>query len=508
MKFDNIVVVGGGSAGWMTASTLIKAFPNKNITLVESPTKPVVGVGESTTQLMRRWQNYLGISDEDFMTKCNATNKLSIRFENFHKKDGVGFHYPFGRLDLRYLNVNDWFVHQYLKNVPFEDLVTDLSPISQCLDDNKVPTHTIGNGWELSQDAAWHFDTHKFYGFLRDEYCIPRGVTHIQANVEHANTDSNGFITEVVTDNGIITGDLFFDCTGFKRLLMEGTLNEPWVDFNNKTYTDSAWAAPRPYKDKEKELKLYTNSVALDYGWVWEIPTWERIGTGYNYSSKYISDEEALKEFKEYLGPVADEMEFKHIKMRNGMSERMWVKNCISIGLSGAFIEPLESNGLMSVHEFLINFINIAETKDQLNNFDAQSFNHVCKEQFLYFADFVTLHYAMTNRDDTQYWRDIQMQEFNDSELLKQIYELRGCPVFEVPDRLTWEALGANIYMLAGHKINPWTTFKDSNANFWYEGFEERTTALDPYIKSNRQEKQQYTDQFPTSVEYYGKYHK
>jgi tryptophan halogenase len=289
---------------------------------------------------------------------------------------------------------------------------------------------------------------------------------------------------------------------------MEGTLNEPWVDFNNKTYTDSAWAAPRPYKDKEKELKLYTNSVALDYGWVWEIPTWERIGTGYNYSSKYISDEEALKEFKEYLGPVADEMEFKHIKMRNGMSERMWVKNCISIGLSGAFIEPLESNGLMSVHEFLINFINIAETKDQLNNFDAQSFNHVCKEQFLYFADFVTLHYAMTNRDDTQYWRDIQMQEFNDSELLKQIYELRGCPVFEVPDRLTWEALGANIYMLAGHKINPWTTFKDSNANFWYEGFEERTTALDPYIKSNRQEKQQYTDQFPTSVEYYGKYHK
>lgn len=507
MKFDNIVVVGGGSAGWMTAATLIRAFPNKNITLVESPQKPVVGVGESTTQLMRRWQNYLGISDEDFMSKCNATNKLSIRFENFHKNDKVGFHYPFGRLDLRQMNVFDWFTHQYFKKVPFEDLVTDLSPIAYCLEENKVPTEVIANGWDIKQDAAWHFDTHKFYGFLRDEYCKPRGVKHIQANVETANTDKHGYITEVITDNGIIKGDLFFDCTGFKRLLIEGVLNEPWRPFNNKTYTDSAWAAPRPYKDKEKELRLYTNSVALDYGWVWEIPTWERIGTGYNYASQYISDEEALEEFKRYLGPVSEEMEFKHIRMRNGMSERMWVNNCISIGLSGAFIEPLESNGLMSVHEFLLQFVNIAEDKDQLNNFDAHAFNHNCREQFLYFADFITLHYAMTNRDDTQYWRDIQMQDFNDSQLLKQIYELQGSPYFDLPELLTWEALGANIYMLAGHKINPVTSFKESNALFWGEDFDERAKNLEQFVDAVRKEKRQWTDSFPTSVEFYRKYH-
>jgi len=508
MKFDKIVVVGGGSAGWMTAATLVKAFPNKNITLVESPQKPVVGVGESTTQLMRRWQNYLGISDLDFMTKCNATNKLSIRFENFHKNDKIGFHYPFGRIDERQYTVAEWFAYQYSSKVPFEDLVNDLSPISYCLDENKVPTHPIANGWQIEHDAAWHFDTHKFYGFLRDEYCKPKGVKHIQANVSSAHTDEHGYITEIITDQGNITGDLFFDCTGFKRLLIEGVLNEPWRPFNNKTYTDSAWAAPRPYKDKEKELRLYTNSVALDYGWVWEIPTWERIGTGYNYASDYISDEEALEEFKRYLGPVSEEMEFKHIKMRNGMSERLWVNNCISIGLSGAFIEPLESNGLMSVHEFLLAFVNIAEGKDQLNNFDAHSFNHICREQFLYFADFITLHYAMTNRDDTQYWRDIQRQNFNDSDLLKQIYDLRGSPYYELPDRLTWNELGANIYMLAGHKINPWTTFKESNANFWHENIDERTKNLGAVINGVNQEKRQYTDSFPTSVEYYGKYHK
>ena len=215
MKFDNIVIVGGGSAGWMTASTLIKTFPNKNITLVESPNQPVVGVGESTTQLMRRWQNYLEIPDIDFLTKCNATNKLSIRFENFHKNDKIGFHYPFGRIDERSYSVAQWFIYQHFSQVPFENFVNDLSPINYCIEENKVPTDIFPSGWDLEKDAAWHFDTHKFYGYLRDEYCKPKGVKHILADVNNAVTDECGFITKVMTDKGNIEGDLFFDCTGF-----------------------------------------------------------------------------------------------------------------------------------------------------------------------------------------------------------------------------------------------------------------------------------------------------
>ena len=189
------------------------------------------------------------------------------------------------------------------------------------------------------------------------------------------------------------------------------------------------------------------------------------------------------------------------------MSKRLWVKNCISIGLSGAFIEPLESNGLMSVHEFLLNFVNIAEGKDVLNNFDAQSFNHTCREQFLYFADFITLHYAMTNRNDTQYWQDIQQQDFNDSPLLKEIYELRGSQFFNVEEKLSFNTLGANIYMLAGHKINPYTSFKHSNMHFWNVEFDNRVKDLQQIIDNNNKEKQQITDAFPTSLEYYSQFH-
>jgi len=507
MKFNNIVIVGGGSAGWMTAATLIKTFPHKSITVVESPDVPAVGVGESTTQLMRRWLHYLGITSEDLITKCNATHKLSIRFENFHSNNKKGFHYPFGRLDERHCSVTDWFAYQnYNPDVEFENFVEMLSPIANCLDKNKVPTQVI-DGWDITKDAAWHFDTHLFYSYLRDEYSIPRGVKRIVGHVNQVVKDAEGFITGVKTKNEIITGDVFFDCTGFKRLLIEGALGEPWREFNNKTYTDSAWAAGRPYVNKKEELKLYTNSVALKNGWVWEIPNWARIGTGYNYAREYISDEEALEEFKSYLGPIHEQMDFKHIRMRNGMSERMWVKNCISIGLSGAFIEPLESNGLMSVHEFLIHFINICEGKDILNNFDAHTFNHACREQFLYFADFITIHYAMTNRIDSKYWQDILKQDFTDSPVMRQIYELRTASIYDLPDLLNWPQLGAHLYMLAGHKINPFTNFKTSHLDFWGYKDPDVLKSLDckmqPYLDNRRN----IIESFPNSFDYYAQFH-
>jgi hypothetical protein len=165
---------------------------------------------------------------------------------------------------------------------------------------------------------------------------------------------------------------------------------------------NSAWATRMPYKDKENELQPYTNCTAINNGWVWNIPLWSRIGTGYVYSDKFVDDETALKEFQQYLG--TDELEFKNIKMRVGIHKRLWVKNVVAVGLSAGFIEPLESNGLFSVHEFLHHLVRNLQ-RDKVSQFDKDNYSYVCRQVFDTFAEFVALHYALSHRDDTEYWR-------------------------------------------------------------------------------------------------------
>ena len=165
---------------------------------------------------------------------------------------------------------------------------------------------------------------------------------------------------------------------------------------------DSAWATRIKYKNKEKELLPYTNCTAIENGWVWNIPLWSRVGTGYVYSSKFVDDETALKEFKKHLGQ--EDLEFKKIKMRVGIHNRLWVKNVVAIGLSAGFIEPLESNGLFSVHEFLIKLVrNLG--REKISQWDRDNFNYQCKHMFREFAEFVGLHYALSHRNDTEYWK-------------------------------------------------------------------------------------------------------
>jgi tryptophan halogenase len=165
---------------------------------------------------------------------------------------------------------------------------------------------------------------------------------------------------------------------------------------------NSAWATRIPYKNKEKELVGYTNCTAIENGWVWNIPLWSRIGTGYVYSDKFVSDEDALKEFQKYLG--TKELEFKNIKMRVGLHNRLWVKNVVAIGLSAGFIEPLESNGLFTVHEFLMILLRNIQ-RDKFSQFDRDSYNYQAKHLFRNFAEFVALHYALSHRNDTEYWK-------------------------------------------------------------------------------------------------------
>ena len=424
MKTNKVIIVGGGSAGWMAAATLISQFPNKNITVIESPNIPTVGVGESTLGYINEWLDLLDIKDEDFMPHTDASYKLSIRFEDFYKKGDGGFHYPFGQVvETDKLGLKQvWFLKKYLKpETPVTEYANWLYQNMALVNNNTLFKNKNKElkYFDFKNDVAYHFDATKFGLWLREYYCKPKGVKHILENINSIETNEDG----IVSLNNKHKADMFIDCTGFKSMLLGETLKEHFNDYSNLLVNNKAWATRVPYKDKEKELVPYTNCTAIENGWVWNIPSWERIGTGYVYSDKYVSDEEALEEFKRHLdtkGSDYSNSQFKNIKMRVGIHDRLFVKNVCAIGLSAGFIEPLESNGLLSVHEFLINLVNIMKRgdRDTISQWDKDNFNVTCKKFFNEFVEFVVMHYALSHRDDTKYWKDISTRSFYDNRLL------------------------------------------------------------------------------------------
>ena len=391
MKNKKIIIVGGGSAGWMTAATLQSQFLNCNISLIESKNISTVGVGESTLGQITDWMRLLKIKDEDFIKHVDGSYKLSIKFTNFYKK-GEAFHYPFGQPSIlgNKAENNDWWFKKILyPNTPHSDYADCTYPLQMA--------YVNQNKFDINQvTRAYHFDATKFVLWLKNNYC--KKVKHIVDDIVSIEQDENG----IKSLNKKYKADLYIDCTGFKSLLLSKTLKEPFESYSDLLPNDSAWATKIQYKDKQKELVPYTNCTAIENGWVWNIPLWSRIGTGYVYSSKFVDDNTALKQFKKYLG--RDNLNFKNIKMRVGIHNRLWVKNVVAIGLSAGFIEPLESNGLFTVHEFLIKLIRNLQ-RNKVSQWDRDNFNYQCKHMFREFAEFVAMHYALSHRTDTKYWR-------------------------------------------------------------------------------------------------------
>jgi tryptophan halogenase len=387
----NILIVGGGSSGWMTAATLESQFPNYKISLIESKTISTVGVGESTIGQIIDWMRLLKIEDKDFIKHVDGSYKLSIKFTDFYKK-GESFHYPFGEPNLKgnRLETNDWWFKKILyPKTPYSDYSDCIHPLQMAyVNQNKFDINEVSR--------AYHFDATKFGLWLKNNYC--KKIKHIKEDVVSIEQDENG----IKSLNNKHKADLYIDCTGFKSLLLDKTLKEPFESYSNILPNDSAWATKIPYTNKKKQLEPFTNCTAIENGWVWNIPLWSRIGTGYVYSSKFVDDETALKEFKKHLGQ--EDLEFKNIKMRVGIHNRLWVKNVVAIGLSAGFIEPLESNGLFTVHEFLIKLVRNLQ-REKISQWDRDNFNYQCKHLFKEFAEFVGLHYALSHRNDTEYWK-------------------------------------------------------------------------------------------------------
>ena len=429
-----IIIVGGGSAGWMTAATLSKFCSDKEIILIESPNIPTVGVGESTLGQINEWLSMMQIKDEDFMKHCNATYKLSIRFQDFGRLGDGGFHYPFGPSYIKgnKARLNDWYFKKILYPQTHNmDYAECMFPQMALVIQNRISDkpNIVDGDWTFQKHVAYHFDATLFAGWLRDHICIPNKVKHVQEEIKTIEAD---YKKGIISLNKKHKADLYIDCTGFKSLLLGKTLKEPFESFDYLP-NNSAWATKIPYRNIRNEFKNYTNCTAIQNGWIWTIPLWEKIGTGYVYSDKYVSDADALKEFKHWLGyptmqfhPLPpfftdkknkynpnwpDQLEFKKIKFEGGMYKNAWVKNVCAIGLSSGFIEPLESNGLLAVHEYL-HFLLRGLGRSEISQFTRDNFNYSANKLCKGFAGFVGFHYALSSRTDTKYWRAIQERTY------------------------------------------------------------------------------------------------
>lgn len=428
MQINSIVIVGGGSAGWMTATSLSKHLPEIDVTLIESPDVPPVGVGESATLHLNEWLHALGIKDEDWMTQCNAVYKGSIKFTDFYKK-GETFHYPFGAQDfsLTEFGTDAWFLKKWMyPDTPQTDFAESFWPNMQMLNKNKIHSNEDGNipFFSILTDFSYQFDVGKLGKWLKTNRCTK--VKYILDHVANVNLDERGWISSLSTKkHGELEADLYIDCTGFSSILLEKSLGVPHSSYEDMLINNKTWVTKIPYVNPNVEIDLTTNGTAINNGWSWNIPLWDSISKGYVYSEKFINKEIALKEFKEHLNNTnlwckdndAEELEYRHIDIRNGVHEKAWHKNCLAIGLSYGFIEPLESTGLVFVLGGIDRLIATLQTKDRLvNQFDRNCVNRAIRIQIDMSKYFVAYHFYGTDRDDTEYWRWYS-QELDTSQL-------------------------------------------------------------------------------------------
>jgi len=423
LKKYTVVIVGGGSAGWMTAAYLSRCLRDRvQITLVESSEVATVGVGEATFSTIRVFFDYLGLREEDWMPQCNASYKLAIRFVNWNA-ERCHFYHPFQRFEMiDGRSICEWWLKLWKKHGGAFDYACFTVPA--ICDAQRAPRFMDGHVFDHTVDAylqsddgnkamlleglhtqypyAYHFDARLFAKFLA-RYSQSFGVRQIVDDVCRVNQDKNGYITTLETKNhGNIEGDLFIDCSGFRGLLINGALHEPFVSFTDSLPCDSAVAMQVPYGPDEG-INPFTSATALSAGWVWNIPLYSRVGTGYVYSSAFLSPCDAEREFRDHLGWRAQGRETKHIKMRIGRNRRSWVKNCVAIGLASGFVEPLESTGIFFIQHAIEQLAtHFPEKRPGREN--VKSFNRSVADCMDGVREFLTLHYVASSRADTPFW--------------------------------------------------------------------------------------------------------
>lgn len=435
-KVENVVIVGGGTGGWITAALMVKVLGKAiNITLVESDDIGIIGVGEATIPPIIPFNNALGIDEKEFLAATKGTIKLGIEFVNWKQK-GDRYMHAFGNIGKNFPFCD--FYHFWVKaqQMGIDNEFGDFSLNYQAAKQDKFAKIRNIEGTQLpGLEYAYHFDAGLYAKFLR-KYCENLGVKRVEGIINEVKIhDDNGYVKAVKLESGQeISGDLFVDCTGLKALLIEQTLSTGYDDWSHWLPCDRAMAVPCESTDS---IAPYTRSTAHDAGWQWRIPLQHRIGNGLVYSSKYMSDEQAKEQLMANLDgkPLAEP---KVIPFKTGRRRKQWNKNVIAIGLSSGFFEPLESTNIHLIQTAatrLVKFFpHLGIKQEEVDEFNKQSLIEAERMR-----DFIILHYKQNMRDDTAFWRECQRMDVPETLTKKmELFEQTG-KIFREQDELFTE---------------------------------------------------------------------
>ncbi len=400
-NIKDYVIVGGGTAGWISAAILARMLQGTQhtITVIESPNIPTIGVGEATIPSLIDMLELLKIPLKDFILATNATFKLGIKFVDW-KEIGTHYWHQFGnignKIDAQPF-YQHWLKHQ-INNPQFE--LTDFSPAIALAKQNKFFIPDPKHPTNLSQSTyALHFDAGLVAKYLTD-YCLSKNVKLIRDHVKETILDEEGSIQRLhLVDNDPVNGEFFIDCTGQHALLINKALRVGYENWQHYLPVNKAVAVQ---SEMLSPLPPYTESIAHEHGWRWRIPLQNRTGNGYVYASDYCSDDQAINILEKHVPNMITEPRI--IEFTTGKRNKIWHKNCLAVGLSSGFLEPLESTSIYLIMRTMLNFVQSLPTKT-IDEPTVNEFNRLIDNEYKDIRDFIVLHYCETKRTDSEFWR-------------------------------------------------------------------------------------------------------
>ncbi|GGO69703.1 tryptophan halogenase family protein [Bowmanella pacifica] len=419
-KKNKIIVLGGGTAGWMTALILATSWKKYavDITLIESDKISTIGVGEGSTPALRRFFEHINVPESEWMPECNATYKCGITFNNWSRKPGFeNYFHPFpSELDSRYTPYFFNMCHKSIKDKTVGPHPNQFFLASYLAANDLAPL--ANENFPFLSTYGYHFDAGLLGRFLKKK-AQKLGVTCITATIEHVEKNTDGYIETLVTKDGeSFSADFFIDCSGFASVLMEKSLGVKHISYSKLLLNDSAVTFATSMNNR---IPSQTYSSALSCGWAWKIPLTNRFGNGYVYSSAHSDAKAAEQELREHL-QIGKDQEARHLKMRVGRLEKMWEKNCLAIGLSQGFVEPLEATALLVVQQSAAIFCQLFE-RGRFTSAYKDEYNLKINQLIDGIKDYIVAHYVTNTRKDSSYWLDNNCNISNVSDSLGSILE-------------------------------------------------------------------------------------